>query len=32
MRTLTRRRRVASAHQQDLQAACCTRIPAAHIR
>lgn len=32
MCSLTRRRQVASAHQQALQAVCCTRIPAAHIR
>ena len=32
MKNLTRRRRVASAHQAGLQTACSTRVPAAHIR
>lgn len=32
MYTLTRRRRVASAHQQGLAVECCTRVPQAHVR
>lgn len=32
MAALTHRRRVASAHQQGLEVACSTHVPAAHIR